>query len=490
MSRGWNEGSSALGEGSWRQLKSGRTWDDLVLPEDFLAHLRELPGVYREHLTSTGEGHPSLLLLFGGLRGMGKTTAALALAAELGLPTFEADVGEVLAQDPADATASITRLFKDVPDTAGVFVLDNADPMLRARRPGSRSQPAMTPLLRLGREENRLLGIVIVCAELIRPANQDPQLQFDRILVFPESTGSIRERIWRCHLPQDHQIPASDVVYLAQAFRLSGKAIANCCAGARRAAVGRSVTLTDISERLDAEYASRLTSDWTRAALSDLRDRAASASGAGDQPTRLEATPYTALATESAGRLPVADTHRGTIEDRWPLEPPAPGRRRLMAAIAVGGAIAAVSLGFVLSPHPKARPVATSRQVLSGPPSAVISYRSALARVLETLNQARMRYGRQLATARTPTAQAQASSALAAAHSNAASSLARFNTGPERSSNQALIAALQNAAGAYGALAQAARKRDERAYVGAQRQVSSAETSVASAVRQVRASAG
>ena len=53
MSRGWNEGSSALGEGSWRQLKSGRTWDDLVLPEiqrqtlhEIAAHVRQRATVY------------------------------------------------------------------------------------------------------------------------------------------------------------------------------------------------------------------------------------------------------------------------------------------------------------------------------------------------------------------------------------------------------------------------------------------------------------
>lgn len=461
------------------------------MPQDLLASLRELPGLYRAPTTSpAADGRPSLLLLFGGPRGMGKTSAALALAAELDLPTFEANIGELLAQDPVEATRSVGRLLDHARHSGGVLVLDGADALVRpARRDGGGSgrQPALTALLELDREGHRLPGIVIFCSELIHPGSQAEPVHFDRTLLFPESSPGVRERIWRRHLPQGHLIASSDIAYLAEAFRLSGKAIANCCATAEQAAAGGPVRLGHIAQRLNAEYAGRLTSDWTRSALAEVRARAERTSDE-TAPTGVEET----IAPSTPGRgAPVPRTNRESAQSGRPLGPAAraPSQRmwRTVLTIAVAGAIAAVALGLALSHHSKARPAALTTRAPSKAQATLTSYRTALAHAIGMLNQARARFGAALASATTPGAEAQAAAGLAGAHTEAASTLARLNAGPADSANQALVGALHSAGGAYSALAQAAQRRDPRAYARAQRAISSAETSVTAAVSQVRA---
>src|SRR5437588_7148140 len=108
MTRGWDEGSAALGAEPWRELATRASLDDLVLPEELIARLREVPELYREQ--SRQGGRPSLLLRFGGPSGVGKTSAALALAAELGLPALEANAEEVLAPEPGQVPHLVIRL--------------------------------------------------------------------------------------------------------------------------------------------------------------------------------------------------------------------------------------------------------------------------------------------------------------------------------------------------------------------------------------------
>jgi hypothetical protein len=506
MSRGWDEGSPALGTEPWRELAPRADWADLVLPEELITRLREVPELYR-HRPRAG-GKTSLLLLFGGPSGVGKTSAALALAAELGRPVLESDVDELIARDRAHAPQLVTRLINHARQLGGVLVLDHADTLLRSRREvgvPDLSERAAVPLLRLDREGARLPGIVIFCAEL---AHDDPHipLHFDHTFVFPALDARARALIWERHLPAGHLIPNGEIAYLAQAFRLSGKAIAECCAVAERRTAGRAVSLHDIADRLDAEYENRLASDWTRAALAEVRVRAARLGLEDTTRPMHSSSPWSPPAPrpapvrerDPARRVPARGTDSHPAPRARPRRPPPPrvldlepARRPrrdwlTMLGVVLTGAIAAVALGIALAPHPKAQPTAVNSPSIPGPTATLIGYRSRLARALNVLNRERATLSRELTAARTPSAQAKAAYALANAHLHAASTLLTLDAGPAGAANQQLVSALQAAGNAYSSLAKAAQGHDRTTYAGARQAVSAANGSVSAAIVKVR----
>jgi hypothetical protein len=369
------------------------------------------------------------------------------------------------------------------------------------RRAGTPSDDRAAEVVHVLDDGAGLPGIVILCAERVPEDGPGQHRQFHQTFTFPEPSAEIRAQIWDRHLPADHVIASSDLAYIARAFRLSGKVIAACCGRARLRADGRAVTLLDAAAALDAEYENRLASDATRAALSEVHARArrADASVIRDPPRQdgPEAVPpaTTAPQVDAPRAAPVAAASRPSLPP--PELAPEPTRRDavrrrwlLTLAVALVGAIAAVALGIALSNHKTAAHTTNSR---SAPPRAVsvqVAYRTKLSQALGTLNQARARYGAALASAHTPTTQAQAAAALAAAHLVAASTLGSLNAGPAAAANQKLVAALRAAGNAYGALAQAAYKSDARSYANAKAQVATASAAVTAAVTQVQTAAG
>ena len=382
MGSGLDEGSAALGANPWRRLESRVTWNELVLPDKLVGRLREVPELYRagaaRPMGPDAVGHP-LCLLFGGSRGVGKTSSALALARELNRPVLEADVREVLAGENAPELAD--RLLTKATQLGAILVLDHANAVLEPRKAGGARGYVVTPqilrLLRLDGLQPPGPEMFIFCVTHVRDASQVSGLRLDATFLFPEPDAAARERIWERCLPAGHRISGPDLVQLAEVFRLVGASIARCCATAERLArdAGVPVSLRHIAAALEEAYRGRLVSDRTRAGLADLRLRTASAEA-----------PRPAALAQTAAIEPVAAGPRGMATPRRPIRAdrplPAPssapssrallprGARPLMIAIIVIGALVAAALGIAASSRDSpstAAPLPLDRQATIGP---------------------------------------------------------------------------------------------------------------------------
>ncbi|MEA2145664.1 MAG: hypothetical protein QOG59_1251, partial [Solirubrobacteraceae bacterium] len=184
MGSGLDEGSAALGANPWRRLEPRVTWNELVLPDELLGRLREVPDLYRSGLARPVEpdavGHP-LCLLFGGSRGVGKTSSAQALARELNRPVLEADAREVLVGGNAPELAD--RVLTKAAQLGAILVLDHADAALEPRKGAGARGYVVTPetlrLLRLDGLQPPGPEMFIFCVAHVRDASQMSGLRFD-----------------------------------------------------------------------------------------------------------------------------------------------------------------------------------------------------------------------------------------------------------------------------------------------------------------------
>jgi hypothetical protein len=389
MGSGLDDGSAALGAEPWRHLASNVSWTGLVLPDELLEQLRELPGLYRSgsarasDVGTVGRSRYPLCLLFGGSNGVGRTSAALALAGELELPVLKADARKLISGD--DAPELVDRLLTAAAHIGAVLVLDNADATLEPMQANGARGRVITPetlrLLRLDGQEVSGPEIVIFCVSLVRDAAEVSGLHFDATCLFPEPDAAAREQIWARCLPAGHRVPASDLAQLARVFRLVGASIARCCEQAERTASddGAPVSLRHIAQALEDEYRTRLISDRTRAGLADLRRRAPKAEA--ERAERAQTSPRPVAAESPVGRTalstgaprPPISPHHSVLTPAS-VNPSAPGRSRrarlVTAAIIVLGALAAAALGLAASSGDSpstAAPLRLDRQATIGP---------------------------------------------------------------------------------------------------------------------------
>jgi hypothetical protein len=122
-------------------LEPVATWDDLVLPEEPTALLRELVthakqrsivheqwGFHRS--TTRGSG---ITALFVGPSGTGKTLAAEVLARELRLEMLRIDLSRVVSKYIGETEKHLRRLFDTAESGAAVLVFDEADALFGKR---------------------------------------------------------------------------------------------------------------------------------------------------------------------------------------------------------------------------------------------------------------------------------------------------------------------------------------------------------------------
>ncbi len=154
---GWRTDSSALDEADLRaacRLLASRPlsrmakkvepvygWDDLVLPADSKAQLREICDQARlrhvvhgdwgfERRLSLGRG---LSVLFSGPPGTGKTMAAEVIAAELGLDLYKIDLSRVVSKYIGETEKNLDRVFAAAESANAILFFDEADALFGKR---------------------------------------------------------------------------------------------------------------------------------------------------------------------------------------------------------------------------------------------------------------------------------------------------------------------------------------------------------------------
>lgn len=231
-------------------------WEDIILPEDQVAQLREIIATVRGRATVLDEwgvgrklaSSRGITALFAGPPGTGKTMAAEIIAGELGLDLYKIDLSVIVSKYIGETEKNLEQIFTEAASSNAILFFDEADALFgkRSEVRDSHDRYANIEISYLLQRMEAYDGITILATNL--RANLDEaftrRLQFSVEFPFPEEAD--RLHIWQTLFPIGvPRAPNLDLPSLAQRFKLAGGSIRNILVGAAYLAAsdGRRVTM-------------------------------------------------------------------------------------------------------------------------------------------------------------------------------------------------------------------------------------------------------
>jgi hypothetical protein len=250
-----------------RKIEPVYTWDDMVLPADTAAQLREIcQRVAHQHrvLDEWGFGRKLSLgkgvtALFAGPSGTGKTMAAEVIANELGLDLYQIDLAGVVSKYIGETEKNLDRIFTAAENANAILFFDEADALFgkRSEVRDSHDRYANIEISYLLQKMEAYGGIAILATNL----RQNLDDAFVRRLAFTvhfplpeeENRRRIWQSIWPAALPLGEDV---DLDFLARQFKLSGGNIRNIALAASFLAAedGQVVSMAHLAQATRREY--------------------------------------------------------------------------------------------------------------------------------------------------------------------------------------------------------------------------------------------
>jgi ATP-dependent 26S proteasome regulatory subunit len=268
--------SSPRLSGLARKITSRYTWDDIILPRDQVAILRELVATVRSRpqvLEAWGVGQKlassaGVTVLFAGPPGTGKTMSAEVIAGELGLDLYKIDLSSVVSKYIGETEKNLERIFNEATNSNAILFFDEADALFgkRSEVRDSHDRYANIEISFLLQRMETYDGVTILATNL--GGNMDEaftrRLQF--VVDFPMPSAVDQQRIWETLLPAS--VPRQsdlDFSFLTKRFDLAGGNIRNILINATflAAADGGQVTMAHLlhGTRRELQKMGRLVND-------------------------------------------------------------------------------------------------------------------------------------------------------------------------------------------------------------------------------------
>nr|WP_297382394.1 ATP-binding protein [uncultured Roseateles sp.] len=226
-----------------RKLAPLHVWNDLVLPPDAIAQLKEICRQARfrhvvfgdwgfDRKLSVGKG---LSALFSGPPGTGKTMAVEVIANDLGLDLFKIDLSQVVSKYIGETEKSIDRLFLEARAGNAILFFDECDALFGKRTTvqDAHDRYANIEVAYLLQKLDEHEGLSILATNL----RQNLDVAFTRrlgfIVDFPFPDEDSRRRLWESIWPP--KVPRSqdlDLGFLAANFKVPGGAVKNIAVAA------------------------------------------------------------------------------------------------------------------------------------------------------------------------------------------------------------------------------------------------------------------
>jgi len=248
------------------KIDSADTWDDLVLPADAKAQLRELAQrvIYRDRVMdewgfnrklSHGKG---VNALFSGPSGTGKTMAAGVVANELELDLYKIDLSSVVSKYIGETEKNLERIFSAAENTNSILFFDEADAIFgkRSEVRDAHDRYANIEISYLLQKMEQYEGFTILATNLRQNLDDAFLRRIADIIHFPFPNEEDRRRIWEGVWPKAAPLAEDvDLNYLARRFKLSGGNIKNISLAASfLAAAGDEITMGHILGATRREY--------------------------------------------------------------------------------------------------------------------------------------------------------------------------------------------------------------------------------------------
>lgn len=244
------------------------TWEDLILPPDKQALLRDLATrVQRQQIVYDTWGFGRKLpygrgvsALFYGESGTGKTMAAQVIARELGRELYRTEMSRVISRYVGETEKNLARIFAEAKHSHAVVMFDEADALFARRTEiqDAHDRYANLETAYLLQEIERHAGLCILATNL--PANMDDAFQ-RRLAVsirFPSPESPERLRLLQSFIPPDAPLaPDVSLEVLADKAVLAGGGLKNIVLAAafRAAGEGGPISMKHLLNAARAECA-------------------------------------------------------------------------------------------------------------------------------------------------------------------------------------------------------------------------------------------
>ncbi len=220
-------------------------WEDLVLPPDRVAMLREfLLWITHKSTVVTAWGGIDCggpVGLFAGPSGTGKTFAAAVLAAELGWPLYRVDLGRLVSKYIGETEKNLNRLFDVAHGRSMILQFDEADSLFskRGEVKEARDRYANMEVSHLLARIESHQGPVILTTNLRKQLDPAFARRFQVVVDFPRPDAAARTRLWQRLLPpRAPREPDLDPAFLGASVNLTGGSIRNAALQAAYLAAG------------------------------------------------------------------------------------------------------------------------------------------------------------------------------------------------------------------------------------------------------------
>ena len=227
-------------------VKMQAHWEDLVLPEDRIAMLREFL-LWINHKTTVvqewgGKDCGGPVALFAGPSGTGKTFAAAVLATELGWPLYRVDLGSLVSKYIGETEKNLNRLFDAAHGQPMILQFDEADSLFSKRGTikEARDRYANMEVSHLLSRIEAHQGPVILTTNLRSHLDAAFARRFQVVVDFPRPDAKARIMLWQKLLPPRAPcLSEVDPVFLGAAVNLTGGNILNAALHAAYMAAGK-----------------------------------------------------------------------------------------------------------------------------------------------------------------------------------------------------------------------------------------------------------
>jgi AAA+ superfamily predicted ATPase len=248
-----------------QRIDARATWDQLVLPAEEMAQLRNIAAQvrhrgrvyddwgFRERL-NRGLG---ISVLFSGDSGTGKTMAAEVVANELQLDLYRIDLSSVVNKYIGETEKNLRRLFDAADDGGAILLFDEADALFGKRTDVKDSHDRYANI-----ETNYLLqrmeayrGLAILATNLKSSLDKAFLRRLRFVVNFPMPQAAQRRELWRKAFPVQTPLASLDYDHLAR-LCVSGGNIHTIALNAAFASAdsGQQITMPHLLDATRGEY--------------------------------------------------------------------------------------------------------------------------------------------------------------------------------------------------------------------------------------------
>jgi len=221
-----------------RKIEPRYGWQDIVLPADQMAQLKEICTqaefrhiVYGEwgfdYKLSLGKG---LNVLFCGPPGTGKTMASEVIAHELRLDLYRIDLSQVINKYIGETEKNLDRIFTAAENSNAILLFDEADALFgkRSEVRDSHDRYANLEISYLLQKMEEYQGISILATNLRKNLDEAFERRLQAVVEFPFPDEVNRRQIWENTFPKEAPL-GDDVRFelLAKEIQLAGGNIKN-----------------------------------------------------------------------------------------------------------------------------------------------------------------------------------------------------------------------------------------------------------------------